>query len=200
MTYMPAKRTGGIRVPRQLAALGLLLLLGLVAAACGVQESNAYPVEIFSEMHYSQASRAQEPPRLQPPAESVVFEPNGGPEVQLNVPESRRRPYDPTVAGNLYRVNCSVCHGVNGLGDGRAAPHIVSNQSYYATDVSGGSGYNGPPNLQESRTRLTDQQVFAIVSNGIIVMPSFGDLLTEEDIWDIVAYVVDTQNGLGTAP
>ena len=29
----------------------------------GIQQTNTHPVEIFSEMHYSQAYKSQEPPR-----------------------------------------------------------------------------------------------------------------------------------------
>jgi mono/diheme cytochrome c family protein len=90
-----------------------------------VQESSEYPVEIFSEMHYSQASRAQEPPRLQPPASSVVFDGTGGPDTTLDVPATQRTAYDQPRAAELYRVNCSVCHGANGLGNGPAEPHLT---------------------------------------------------------------------------
>ena len=181
---------------RLVTVAGLLMLSIFVTSACAVQESNTYPVETFSEMHYSQAFKAQEPPRLAPPADSVVFKTAGDSSSTLNVPDKLERAYDPAVAGDLYRVNCSVCHGVTGLGDGKATRHITSDSSFYATTE--GSAYAAPPNLVESAaTRLTSRDVMVgFVTSGAVVMPSFGKLLPEEDIRDIVNYIFDENTGL----
>lgn len=181
---------------RLVTVVGLLMLATLATSACAVQENNTYPVETFSEMHYSQAFKAQEPPRLAPPADSVVFKTAGDASQTLNVPDKQERAYDPAVAGDLYRVNCAVCHGDTGLGDGKAARHITSGQSFYATTQ--GSAYAAPPNLVESAaTRLTDPDVMVgFVTSGAVVMPSFGKLLPEEDIRDIVNYIFDDTTGL----
>lgn len=191
--FKPSRLNAGRRV----GAVLLLGALAMLASACAVQESNTYPVEIFSEMHYSQASRAQEPPRLQPPAQSVAFETAGGPEVVLDVPATRERAYDPAVAAKLYSVNCSMCHGVSGQGDGRAAAHLASNESFFAT--KNGAPYNRPPNLIESRDRLNESGMFGIINGGIQVMPAFGKLMSEEDIRDIINYIYDEQTGITTA-
>ena len=177
--------------------VGLLMLTSVTASACAVQESNTYPVETFSEMHYSQSFRMQEPPRLAPLADSVAFVSTGDASQVLNVPNKRERAYDPAVASNLYRVNCSVCHGVSGLGDGKAVRHITSSSSFYATNE--GTPYKAPPNLVDSAAnRLNQREVmFSFISgwNGP-VMPEFGKLLTEEDIRDIVNYIFDDTTGL----
>ncbi len=175
----------------------LLMVAAVSASACAVQETNTYPVEIFSEMHYSQAFKAQEPPRLAPPGESVVFASTGSPDQVLNVPDKQERAYDPVVAGDLYRINCSVCHGVTGLGDGKAARHITSTASFYAT-TNNGVTYLAPPNLVESAaTRLTVRDIMvAFATSGGRVMPAFGKLLPEEDIRDIVNYIFDDETGL----
>ncbi len=191
MNIAPASRR------RRTLLVGLTGLFALVAAACSVQETNSYPVDIFTEMHYAQYQRSQEPPRLQPPALSVAHESVGGPEVAFAVPERRTRPYDPAVAGELYAINCAVCHGVNGQGNGPAAAHLISDQSYFAT--TSGSTYAAPANLLATRGERTPEVWFTILNNGINVMPAFEKLLTEEDIWDIVAYLFDEQAGLGTA-
>ena len=58
--------------------LFLLVLITIFSISCmdksGLQQTNTYPVEIFSEMHYSQAYKSQEPPRLEPAKSSVVFQ------------------------------------------------------------------------------------------------------------------------------
>ena len=175
---------------------GLLMLASITASACAVQESNTYPVETFSEMHYSQSFRMQEPPRLAPLADSVAFVSAGDASQVLNVPDKRERDYDPAVASNLYRVNCSVCHGVSGLGDGNAARHITSANSFYATTQ--GTPYGAPPNLVDSAaTRLTERDTMVgFITSGAVVMPPFGKLLPEEDIRDIVNYIFDKETGL----
>jgi mono/diheme cytochrome c family protein len=171
---------------------GILMLASVTASACAVQESNTYPVEYFSEMHYSQAFKMQEPPRLAPVADAVVFVSAGDASQVLNVPDKRERAYDPTVAGDLYRVNCSVCHGDLGDGNGKAAPHLTSEKSFYAT--TNGTPYGAPPSLVDSS--LNKDVMVSFVTSGTIVMPSFGKLLPEEDIRDIVNYIFDTENGL----
>ncbi len=177
--------------------MGIVLLAFITTSACAVQESNTYPVELFSEMHYSQAYKAQEPPRLAPLADSVVFVSTGHPDSVSRVPDKRSRIYDPVIAGNLYKVNCSVCHGITGLGDGKAVRHITSNSSFYASNE--GAPYKSPPNLVDSAaSRLNQREVmFSFVSgwNGP-VMPEFGKLLAEEDIRDIVNYIFDDSTGL----
>lgn len=187
---MPASR-------RRTLLAGLLGLFAVLAAACSVQETNAYPVDLFTEMHYAQSNRAQEPPRLQPPAQSIAHESVGGPEVSLAVPEFQRRPYNSVVAAELYSVNCSVCHGVNGRGDGPAAAHLTSNQSFWNT--TNGALYDPPANLLDTRAQRNEGIWFTVLNSGIIVMPAFGKQLSEEDIWDIVTYLFDEETGLGTA-
>lgn len=188
---------------RRTALLGLIGLFAMVAAACSVQESNTYPVDLFTEMHYSQANRAQEPPRLQPPALAVAHESVGGPEARLDVPARQTRPYDPVVAGQLYAVNCSVCHGVNGQGDGDAVAHLRSSANFYTSTtglVMGADGRRLPPNLQTSQLVSNEEGLAGFIrSGGNSVMPQFEKFLAEEDIWDIVAYIQDTNTGLRTA-
>ena len=185
-----------LATPRRRALLAALAAIALAATAC-VQQNTTYPVEIFKEMHYAQFHHQQEPPRQDPVADNVTFLPAGGPDGVLNVPERRERPYDAARAAELYRVNCSVCHGVNGEGNGPAAPHITSTESFYASQ-NNGTTYPAPPNLLQSRERLTEDTAFQIVNNGINVMPRFGGLMPEEDIWDVVRYIFDTSSGLGT--
>lgn len=177
----------------RLSAL-LLLVMAVFISGCAVQESNTYPIEIFSEMHYSQAPRSQEPQRLQPPAEAVPFQQIGTGQV-LEVPDFKERPYDPAVARELFRVNCSVCHGDTGVGDGPAAQHITSSHSYYAT--ANDEPYAAPANLHDKRETYDKDAMINIITNGIVVMPRFGKLLSEEDIRDIATFIYDEETGLG---
>jgi mono/diheme cytochrome c family protein len=115
----------------------------------------------------------------------------------LVVPDKQERAYDPVVAGNLFRVNCSVCHGIGGHGDGKIVRHLTSKASYWA-ETNDGNAYLAPPDLVESAaTRLTDRDTMvAFVTSGARVMPPYGKLLSEEDIRDIVNYIFDADAGL----
>ena len=189
-------RQGSRARARLVAWLAGAALVVLAAGAC-VQQSNTYPIEIFKEMHYSQAHRSQEPPRQAPVRRAVAFASAGGPAAMLDVPAQKTRPYDPAAARELYRVNCTVCHGVSGTGDGPAVQYITATNSFYASQ-SGGTPYAPPPNLIELRSDRTAEAWFTVLNSGVNVMPRFGALLTEEEMRDLVEYMFDEQTGLGS--
>ena len=192
------RRAGlGPRAKTRLVAWLAGAALAVLAAGACVQQSNTYPIEIFKEMHYSQAHRSQEPPRQAPVRRAVAFIPAGGPAAMLDVPAQKTRPYDPAVARELYRVNCTVCHGVSGTGDGPAVQYITATNSFYASQ-SGGMPYAPPPNLIELRSDRTPEAWFTVLNSGVNVMPRFGALLTEEEMRDLVEYMFDEQTGLGS--
>ena len=168
----------------------------LTITACGIQETNTYPIELFSEMHYAQSHRAQEPPRLQVPKNAVPFVKLGGVNEVLNIPERQTRLYNPEVAKELFRINCSVCHGQDGNGDGKVSAHLTSDKSYWT--VKNGNLYLPPPNLNLIRQDRSEEALFAVITNGIQVMPTFGKMLSEEEIWDLVSYIKDEKTGLGS--
>lgn len=68
-----------------------------------------------------------------------------------------------------FGESCSYCHGENGAG-----------------------GATGAPGLQ-GRTDLSAADIFATISNGRIsgmnIMPAWGDSLSEEQRWALVAYI-----------
>jgi mono/diheme cytochrome c family protein len=184
----------------RLAGRSLLIAfasIAILAVAC-VQESGTYPIETFTEMHYAQSYRSQEIPRLGGVESAVAYDGQGNAQDMLNVlPTKQTHPYDAGAGAELYRVNCAVCHGVTGGGDGPAAAHITSPNSAYADD--NGVAYAPPPNLVEARNRFNEDAMFGLVTNGILVMPKFGPLLSEAERWDIVRYIFDT-SAAGLAP
>ena len=173
------------------------LLMGCMKSS-GFQESNTYPVEIFSEMHYSQAYKSQEPPRIKSSGSSIPFKRlASGPSEILNVPEKEERQYDEFVAKNLYRVNCSMCHGVDATGGGTVSKYITSERSFYAENK--GKSYEAPPNLLESTgNKFTDiDSMINFVRNGSQSggpMPPYGKLLSEAEMRDIVTYIFGKTN------
>jgi cbb3-type cytochrome c oxidase subunit III len=81
----------------------------------------------------------------------------------------------------LFLTYCFLCHGTEGRGDGFAAknlqvrPRNLTNDAYMST--------------------RTDEQLFEAISaggaafHGSIAMPYWRESLTEQQIWDLVAYV-----------
>jgi alcohol dehydrogenase (cytochrome c) len=73
---------------------------------------------------------------------------------------------DPDAGEQIYLDNCSTCHGADGRGG------------------------NGGPDLTTIPTAKQLQQVIAQITNGGGGMPAFGGTLTDQQIRDVAAYVV----------
>ena len=155
---------------------GLALLVGILALGCS---QGSYPLDIFYEMHYQPSHKASEPPRLSAPESAVPF---------YSVEASNHDGED------LYNINCSMCHGAQGLGDG---PVLVKMIDIY--------GYN--PSVPPDLTAIEDPLMIAkdtagvtnIMTGGLTVMPSFSKLLTPDQIDAVARYVVDCLQGTDQA-
>ena len=149
----------------------------------GIQQTNTYPVEIFSEMHYSQAYKSQEPPRIKASEKAVVFKDSSE---QTLLISKKNHPYNEINAKNLYRVNCSMCHGTNLDGNGPVAEYIISEDAYAPYEKS-------PPNLLESTNNYPSRlAMVGFIQQGLGPMPEYGKLLNESDIFEIVTYIYKT--------
>ena len=154
-------------------------VLALVLTSCS---KGTYQVEIFPEMHYQQSVRYQEPPRLAPHPDAV---PITGKETPLD-PQAASAAQNPLPASQevllqgaeKFRVNCAMCHGAQAQGDGPVGGFLVS------------YNYLRPPNLTANSTQSqSDGQLFTTITNGVVVMPEFKNLLNEGDRWAIVQYL-----------
>jgi len=73
-----------------------------------------------------------------------------------------------------FDINCSVCHGAAGAGNGIVAQ----------------SGMVGVANLHDERIRtMPDGQIFNTITHGKNTMGPYGPQITVEDRWAIVAYL-----------
>ena len=71
-----------------------------------------------------------------------------------------------------------MCHGPKGQGDGTVGGKLVE------------YGYARPPNLTAQATQSkSDGALFWTISNGVVVMPKFSLLLSEQDRWSVVQYL-----------
>lgn len=181
-------------------ALPVLLLALLLASGCNTIGRGTNQLDIFREMHYSVAYRSQEPPYIMPPEGGVVNFVGSGTSATVEIKESGRAPRTSKteVEGkHLYIVNCIMCHGQAGEGDGPMRAVLMK--------------YKGipPANFVLTSAASSDHEIYDFVSlggrtaalmaqNGVPAlpeiqrpgnMPIFNKLLSEEERWKLVDYI-----------
>ena len=74
----------------------------------------------------------------------------------------------------LYRINCVVCHGERGHGDGPV-----------------GRKFDPPPvDLNKAHTQdQADGQLFFTLTRGRVAMPFYRDALSQHERWDVINYL-----------
>jgi mono/diheme cytochrome c family protein len=173
--------------------MGAALLLGIAAMGCLPWGRGTYQVELFSEMHYTQAYRSQEPPRLYTPPGAVPFVLVGSAPLMVEAAVSVARTAQTVALGEkLYGVNCVVCHGALGKGDGPMKEFLLLWGGIPPADITGGTASGS-----------SDDDIFSFVSEGGRIgalvastgaaspstMPIFRKLLNQQDLWALVHYV-----------
>jgi mono/diheme cytochrome c family protein len=86
-------------------------------------------------------------------------------------------PHHPTPAAlengrRYYQINCAVCHGHAGAGDGMAVRY----------------GVPAPMLTTDMTKQRTDGYIWGIMRNGRNLMPNY-DRIEDADRWDVVLYV-----------
>ena len=79
-----------------------------------------------------------------------------------------------------YQINCAVCHGATGAGDGPALKY----------------GMPAPSLLTPVTQNRTDGYIYGIIRNGRGLMPNY-NRIEDTDRWDVVNYVRGLQGKLG---
>ena len=73
-----------------------------------------------------------------------------------------------------FTINCAVCHGATGQGNGITSKY----------------GLNGIANYHQDKYRqMADGQIFNTISHGYNTMMAYGDKVTVKDRWAIIAYI-----------
>lgn len=86
-------------------------------------------------------------------------------------------------AGRLYNVNCGICHGVTGAGNGPLAT---------AGHVGGVANLTLP-----NYVALADGTMFHVITFGKGVMGSYASQLNKQQRWEIVKYIRTLQSRTG---
>lgn len=113
-------------------------------------------------------------PRLAAPAGAVPVQ---GPDVVDDQPASEPLP---ATAGSLQRgqvffgIDCALCHGQDGAGIGPLSNDFVPKPA----DLTG-----------EDVQRLSEAEIFMVITQGQGVMPSLAENLSAADRWNVVNYV-----------
>ncbi len=160
-------------LPKKHYLWGFGLLVGL-ASLVGCSQGS-YPLDIFYEMHYQQSFKVHEPPRLSVPASAVGWFP---------APKATSFTDD---GQHLYQVNCSMCHGQTGQGDGPVLQIMMTTYGYQPVVT---------PDLTSDPVQLMGPEVImSFMRSGLQVMPNFSKLLTEDEMRLIAHYVVNCIQG-----
>ncbi len=94
----------------------------------------------------------------------------------------------------LYEDKCAHCHGVDGAGDGSAAENLLPRPRDFTRGLY-------KIRSTESAQLPTDQDIFDIISNGMpgSSMPAWGEILTENEQWQLVAHIKTFYDGFEDA-
>lgn len=112
------------------------------------------------------------PPERSIPIEGPAYIPGTG------LPTNPTAADDASIARGkeLFAINCQMCHGPNGEGNGTVAPFLLKFK---------------PANLTSPMIKaFSDGQIFITISNGVPDrMPALNENLTVSERWDVVNYV-----------
>ncbi|RIK30504.1 MAG: hypothetical protein DCC56_09275 [Anaerolineae bacterium] len=154
----------------------VFLTLGILFGIIELFMFDVIKIDWVSFMEIQPSYRPMEDP-LPPPSRSVPIE------GAIAIP-GMGAPENPTVAdadsltrgAELYAINCQMCHGITGEGNGSVAPFLIQFK---------------PANLTTEVTQSqSDGSIFLTISNGVDGrMPALNENLTVSERWDVVNFI-----------
>jgi mono/diheme cytochrome c family protein len=76
---------------------------------------------------------------------------------------------------SIYKKNCQMCHGEKGTGDGPAARNLKKKPFNFTQKAE--------------LEKLTDEEMFKVISKGEDPMPPFERKLSETDRWHVINFI-----------
>jgi mono/diheme cytochrome c family protein len=113
-------------------------------------------------------------PRLAAPADSVPIQ---GPVLIDGAPATQPLPSTPASIARgkeLYSLNCLLCHGPQGAGNGPVSGFFTPKPANLTVDVV---------------QKLPDSEIFLVITQGRGAMPSISENLDVADRWDVINFV-----------
>lgn len=167
-------------LPFRTIGLGIVSL-GLLAIVTACSQGT-YPIDWAPEMHYQPSYKAQEPDRLSTPKDSIAFVSHGGEDSVFAVTDNTYFTLRATKTGaELFAINCAMCHGKSGRGDGMVLETLIGKYGYLPAMT---------PDLTDKAVQdLPDSALMGLISGGVVIMPSFAKLLSEEELQLVVEYI-----------
>ena len=180
---------------RDIASITLLLAI-LVFSSCSREKRNHPGYTYFYDMttseayeyysenpNYSDGKTAQPPVPGTIPRGSIPYQYLRTAEGQKQAGEELKNPlsvteYDLEIAKEIYEINCAMCHGIEGKGDG----HLVTSGKFNTKVTS---------LVDELVQSKPDGEIFHVISVGSVsgFMGSHRDQVKAEDRWRIASYI-----------
>ncbi len=165
-------------------------------AISGQQLASSLPISQFTNSDFY---RANSPDQLFQALASTNLSDSEKWDIVSTIWQSHTTPAALANGRELYAQNCAACHGENGAGDGVFADDLAkageaSMQSMAgATDMS----MQRPADFTDSKRMLGASPALLqgkILRGGMGTgMPMWGSIFTEEQIWDLIAYLYSFQ-------
>lgn len=154
----------------------MILVVGGLMGALMLFTYNVIKIDRISFMEIQPAFRPMEEPLAVPkrsiPIEGAAYIPGMG--APVNPVEADE--FSLERGALLYDVNCALCHGGSGLGNGSIAPFMSVKK---------------PVDLTDDAVQVkSDGALFLVISNGVPgTMPALNENLTVRDRWDVVNFI-----------
>jgi mono/diheme cytochrome c family protein len=153
---------------------GVAVAIVILVVAVLLVAYNVVKISFPSQMVNQDSIAPEQGPRLAAPAAAIPID---GPVLIAGQPASEPVP---VTANSLQRgqvlfdINCALCHGQNGSGDGPLSGFFSP----------------GPADLTSDRVQnLSDAEIFLVITQGRGLMPSLAENLNVDERWDVINHV-----------
>jgi len=166
------------------------------SAISGQQLAANLPISQYANPHFY---RANSPYQLYENLNSTDLSDSEKWDVVSYIWESNTTPEALANGSQLYAQNCAACHGENGAGDGVFADDLAEAGESSMHNMTGAAemAMQTPVDFTDSKRMLGASPALLqgkILRGGMGTgMPMWGSIFTEEQIWDLIAYLYSFQ-------
>ncbi len=169
----------------------LVLAFGLLISACS--DKSKPNVELIQDMMESPAIKSQEGDKDSPQHRGMRLPPEGSVPVgfkpytddaisakNLKNPISTKMDPEVLKVGQKYfEINCAICHGIKGKGDGIMAEKMPLK----------------PPTLHSEKIKnWADGEIYNVITKGQGIMGPYANHIPQDKRWQVVNYIRDLQS------